>query len=205
MQRRRRHAAARTAARALRVRRRARRATARRHAEARHRNAGPASSTRRCAATSSTGLLRRAAFVEAATARAALPLKGGLRAIAYLAPDRARRRSSATTARSWPRKSWTPLGASVEAQLQPGDLAAASAPRGIAPAVRARQRARPGSLARRACCERIAAEPIARGNEKVYDHLQRGLDAAGGARRAGLQKPSHTADRGAARGRCRRR
>ena len=79
---------------------------------------------------SSTGLLRRTAFIDAVTARAAQPLKGGLRAIAYLAPDRPdmiERDHGPFQAE----EIMDAIGRLVEAQLQPGDLGGRISARGI--------------------------------------------------------------------------
>ncbi len=80
---------------------------------------------------SATGLLKRTIFVEAATARAAQPLKGGLRCIAYLEPDRL----AAIEAEHGPlvaEELIEGVGATVRAQLQPGDLAGRISAHGIA-------------------------------------------------------------------------
>jgi multidomain signaling protein FimX len=80
---------------------------------------------------SRSGLLRRKTFIEMAAARAALPLKAGLRAIAYLAPDNFEQIE----------RSYGPLlsedildalGRRVHEQLQPGDLASRVAAHGYA-------------------------------------------------------------------------
>ena len=71
---------------------------------------------------SRTGLLRRAAFIESAKARAALPLKAGLRAVAYLAPDgfdNVERDYGPIVAE----EVLDALSRRVQEQLQPGDLA----------------------------------------------------------------------------------
>ena len=113
----------------------------------------------------STGLLRRAAFVEEAAARASLPLKGGLRAIAYLAPDRAEeleRDHGPIVAE----EVMDAVGRLIEAQLQPGDLGGRVAARGIGLLFeRGNVRDEEAWLAR--VLERIAGEPIAAGNGKI--------------------------------------
>jgi PAS domain-containing protein len=80
---------------------------------------------------SRTGLLRRASFVEAATTRAALPLKAGLRAVAYLAPD-----GFADIEKNYgpllAEDVFEALSRRVQEQLQPGDLASRVASHGIA-------------------------------------------------------------------------
>jgi len=78
-----------------------------------------------------TGLMKRAAFMEQATAHAAQPLKAGLRAIVYLEPDR----FAATEAELGPITSeelTEGLGQLIRAQLQPGDIATRITPRGFA-------------------------------------------------------------------------
>jgi PleD family two-component response regulator len=80
---------------------------------------------------SRTGLLRRAAFIESAKARAAQPLKGGLRAIVYMAPD-----SFVDVERDFgpilAEEALDVLARRLHEQLQPGDLASRVAPTGFA-------------------------------------------------------------------------
>ncbi len=70
-------------------------------------------------------------FLEAAAARAAQPLKGGLRAIAYLEPDQGDEleRDHGPLAVE---EIMDAVGRTVQGQLQPGDLAGRVAARGIA-------------------------------------------------------------------------
>jgi PAS domain S-box-containing protein len=78
-----------------------------------------------------TGLLRRGSFVEAAAARAAQPLKAGLRAIAYLAPDgfdEVERTHGPLLAEELLES----IARRVQEHLQPGDLASRVAAHGIA-------------------------------------------------------------------------
>jgi EAL domain-containing protein (putative c-di-GMP-specific phosphodiesterase class I)/GGDEF domain-containing protein len=78
-----------------------------------------------------TGLMKRAAFVEHATAHAALPLKAGLRALIYVEPDRlaaAENELGALVAEDL----MEGIGQQLRAQLQPGDLAARVTARGFA-------------------------------------------------------------------------
>jgi multidomain signaling protein FimX len=78
-----------------------------------------------------TGLMKRAAFVEHATANAAQPLKAGLRALIYFEPDRL----SAVENEFGPLVAEDLLegiGQQLRAQLQPGDLAARVTARGFA-------------------------------------------------------------------------
>jgi len=107
---------------------------------------------------SRTGLLRRAAFIETAKARAALPLKAGLRAVAYLTPD-----SFDNVERDYgpivAEEVLDALSRRVQQQLQPGDLASRVAPYGIALLVeRGNPRDQEAWLAK--LRERIAAEPL---------------------------------------------
>lgn len=80
---------------------------------------------------SRTGLLRRSTFIEAAAARAAQPLKAGLRSIAYLVPD-----NFAEIERSYGpllgEDLLDALGRRLAEQLQPGDLASRVSPHGYA-------------------------------------------------------------------------
>jgi EAL domain-containing protein (putative c-di-GMP-specific phosphodiesterase class I)/GGDEF domain-containing protein len=107
---------------------------------------------------SRTGLLRRAAFVESAKARAAQPLKAGLRAMAYLAPDsfdKVEREHGPIVAE----EAMDALARRIHEQLQPGDLASRLAPHGIALLVeRGNPRDQEAWLAR--LRERVAAEPL---------------------------------------------
>jgi EAL domain-containing protein (putative c-di-GMP-specific phosphodiesterase class I)/GGDEF domain-containing protein len=78
-----------------------------------------------------TGLLKRSVFLEQATARAAHTLRGGLRAIAYLEPDKL----SALKAEFGPLPAedlMVSIGTTVRALLQPGDLAGRVSAHGIA-------------------------------------------------------------------------
>jgi len=107
---------------------------------------------------SRTGLLRRAAFIESAKARAAQPLKAGLRAVAYLTPD-----SFDNVEREYgpivAEEVLDALSRRVQEQLQPGDLASRVAPYGIALLVeRGNPRDQEAWLAR--LRERISAEPL---------------------------------------------
>ena len=107
---------------------------------------------------SRTGLLRRAAFIESAKARAAQPLKAGLRAMAYVAPDsfdHVEREHGPIVAE----ETLDALARRIQEQLQPGDLASRVAPHGIALLVeRGNPRDQEAWLAR--LRERIAAEPF---------------------------------------------
>jgi len=78
-----------------------------------------------------TGLLKRATFLESARARAEQPLKGGIRAIAYVEPDR----FPALTLEHGPlvaEEVMEAIGNVVHSQLQPGDLAGRVSTHGIA-------------------------------------------------------------------------
>jgi EAL domain-containing protein (putative c-di-GMP-specific phosphodiesterase class I)/GGDEF domain-containing protein len=78
-----------------------------------------------------TGLMKRAAFIEQASAHAAQSLKAGLRAVVYIEPDRL----SAVENEIGPLASEDLLegiGQQLRAQLQPGDLAARVTARGFA-------------------------------------------------------------------------
>ena len=78
-----------------------------------------------------TGLMKRAAFVEQATTHAAQPLKAGLRALVYVEPDRL----AAVENELGPLAAEDLLegiGQQLRAQLQPGDLAARVTARGFA-------------------------------------------------------------------------
>lgn len=107
---------------------------------------------------SRTGLLRRAAFIESAKARAAQPLKAGLRALAYVAPDsfdHVEREYGPIVAED----AMDALARRIHEQLQPGDLASRVAPHGIALLVeRGNARDQEAWLAR--LRERIAAEAL---------------------------------------------
>ena len=85
-----------------------------------------------------TGLLRRNSFLEAAAARAAQPLKAGLRAIAYLGPDRADELENEHGPLA-AEEIMDAIGRLVQEQLQPGDLGGRVAGHGIALVVRTRQ------------------------------------------------------------------
>jgi diguanylate cyclase (GGDEF)-like protein len=107
---------------------------------------------------SRTGLLRRAAFIESAKARAAQPLKAGLRAMAYVAPD-----SFDNIEREYgpivAEEALDALARRIHEQLQPGDLASRVAPQGIALLLeRGNARDQEAWLTR--LRERIAAEPL---------------------------------------------
>ena len=107
---------------------------------------------------SRTGLLRRAAFIESAKARAAQPLKAGLRAMAYVAPDsfdHIEREYGPIAAE----EAMDALARRIHEQLQPGDLASRVAPQGIALLLeRGNARDQEAWLTR--LRERIAAEPL---------------------------------------------
>jgi len=107
---------------------------------------------------SRTGLLRRAAFIESAKARAAQPLKAGLRAMAYVAPDsfdHIEREYGPIVAE----EALDALARRIHEQLQPGDLASRVAPQGIALLLeRGNARDQEAWLTR--LRERIAAEPL---------------------------------------------
>jgi multidomain signaling protein FimX len=78
-----------------------------------------------------TGLMKRAAFVEQATTHAAQPLKAGLRALVYLEPDR----MAAVENELGPLVAEDLIegvGRQLRAQLQPGDLASRVTARGFA-------------------------------------------------------------------------
>jgi EAL domain-containing protein (putative c-di-GMP-specific phosphodiesterase class I)/GGDEF domain-containing protein/PAS domain-containing protein len=78
-----------------------------------------------------TGLMKRAAFVEQANAHAAQPLKAGLRAVVYIEPDRL----AAVENELGPLAAEDLLegiGQQLRALLQPGDLAARVTARGFA-------------------------------------------------------------------------
>jgi len=80
---------------------------------------------------STTGLLKRAVFLEQATAQAGHALKAGLRALVYLEPDN----FSGLEADAGPLAAEgvvEALGQQLRAQLQPGDLAARISSRGFA-------------------------------------------------------------------------
>jgi EAL domain-containing protein (putative c-di-GMP-specific phosphodiesterase class I)/GGDEF domain-containing protein len=78
-----------------------------------------------------TGLMKRAAFLEQATAHAAQALKAGLRAIVYMEPDRlAALEAEAGSVAS--EDLLEALGQLIRAQLQPGDLASRVTSRGLA-------------------------------------------------------------------------
>jgi PAS domain S-box-containing protein len=80
---------------------------------------------------SRTGLLRRPAFVEMAAARAAQPLKAGMRSIVFVAPDNyaeLERGSGPVEAEELLES----LGRALQEQLQPGDLGSRVAAQGYA-------------------------------------------------------------------------
>jgi diguanylate cyclase (GGDEF)-like protein len=107
---------------------------------------------------SRTGLLRRAAFIESAKARAAQPLKAGLRALAYVTPDH----FDQIETEYGPivaEEAMDVLARRVHEQLQPGDLASRVAPHGIALLIeRGNVRDQEAWLAR--LRERVAAHPL---------------------------------------------
>ncbi|MGI9246672.1 MAG: GGDEF domain-containing response regulator, partial [Steroidobacteraceae bacterium] len=112
-----------------------------------------------------TGLLQRASFLEAATERAAAPLKAGLRSLAYVAPD----------GFDLIERSHGPLAAEgalegiarrIREQLQPGDLASRVAPRGIC-ILFERGNARDQDSWIERLLERIAASPLEAGQVKI--------------------------------------
>jgi diguanylate cyclase (GGDEF)-like protein len=114
---------------------------------------------------SRTGLLRRAAFIESAKARAAQPLKAGLRAMAYVAPD-----SFDNIEREYgpivAEEALDALARRIHEQLQPGDLASRVAPQGIALLLeRGNARDQEAWLTR--LRERIAAEPLLAENTAI--------------------------------------
>lgn len=114
---------------------------------------------------SRTGLLRRIPFIESATARAAQPLKAGLRAIAYLAPDNVveLERDCGPVATE---DALEALGRLVYEQLQPGDIAGRVAPHGFAILFeRGNARDQEAWIAR--LLERIAAETFASGEAAI--------------------------------------
>jgi diguanylate cyclase (GGDEF)-like protein len=143
-----------------------------------------------------TGLLRRSSFVEAASSRAAQPLKAGLRAIAYLAPDNFTEIET----------SYGPLlsedivdalGRRLYEQLQPGDLASRVSAQGYA-VLFERGNARDQAAWLNRLVEAFAATPVQAGGENVQltcsvgsaplqaqgDLLQKPLDLAIHAQRA---------------------
>ena len=149
---------------------------------------------------SRTGLLRRAAFIESAQARAAQPLKAGLRAVAYLSPD-----SFDNVELEYgpivAEEVLDALSRRVQEQLQPGDLASRVAPHGIALLVeRGNPRDQEAWLAK--LRERIAAEPLLAdqaaveltcsiGSAPLHGHggpLQKALETAIAAQRAGRRR-----------------
>ncbi len=143
-----------------------------------------------------TGLLRKSSFVEAATSRAAQPLKAGLRSIAYLAPDgfEELERSHGPLVAE---EALDALARRVQEHLQPGDLASRVAAHGIALMLeRGNARDQESWFAR--LLERIAEAPLDAGGEQVAltcsvgsaplhaqgDLLQKPLDTAIAAQRA---------------------
>jgi diguanylate cyclase (GGDEF)-like protein len=145
---------------------------------------------------SRTGLLRRTPFFEAATARAAQPLKAGLRAIAYLAPDNFTEleRDCGPVAAE---EALEALARLLQEQLQPGDIAGRVAAQGFAILFeRGNPRDQEAWLAR--LLERIAAESFASGEVAIKltcsvgssplqsqgDQVAKPLDAAVTAQRA---------------------
>jgi EAL domain-containing protein (putative c-di-GMP-specific phosphodiesterase class I)/GGDEF domain-containing protein/PAS domain-containing protein len=114
---------------------------------------------------SRTGLLRRSAFLETAAARALQPLKGGLRAVAFLVPDgfdEIERDYGPVDAEDV----MEAMARRVQEQLQPDDIASRVAPRGIAILVE-RGNARDQSAWIDRLIERIAAEPFTVGDASV--------------------------------------
>ncbi len=162
---------------------------------------------------SQTGLLRRTSFMEAATARAAQPLKAGLRSIAYLTPD----------AFDEIERNYGPLPGEeiletlarrVQEHLQPGDLASRVSSRGFAILLeRGNARDQESWLAK--LLERIAEAPFQARGERLEvtcsigsaplqaqgDLLQKPLDAAISAQRsaaaAGGNRSVHKSPSGA--------
>ena len=119
---------------------------------------------------SRTGLLRRAAFIESAQARAAQPLKAGLRAVAYLSPD-----SFDNVELEYgpivAEEVLDALSRRVQEQLQPGDLASRVAPHGVALLVeRGNPRDQEAWLAK--LRERIAAAAVAGRQGICRTHVQ---------------------------------
>jgi PAS domain S-box-containing protein len=114
---------------------------------------------------SRTGLLRRAPFFEAATARAAQPLKAGLRAIAYLAPDNGTEleRDCGPIATE---EALEALGRLLQEQLQPGDIAGRVAAHGFAILIE-RGNPRDQEAWFKRLLERIAAESFASGEAAI--------------------------------------
>jgi diguanylate cyclase (GGDEF)-like protein len=146
---------------------------------------------------SRTGLLRRAAFIESAKARAAQPLKGGLRAIVYMAPD-----SFVDVERDFgpilAEEALDVLARRLHEQLQPGDLASRVAPTGFAMLIeRGNSRDQEAWLNR--LRERIESEPFLTDDAAVKltcsigssplpaqgGPLQKALETAIAAQRAG--------------------
>jgi EAL domain-containing protein (putative c-di-GMP-specific phosphodiesterase class I)/GGDEF domain-containing protein len=78
-----------------------------------------------------TGLMKRAAFKEQATAHAAHILKAGLRAIVYLEPDKASALESEIGPLAF-EDVMDELGVQLRTQLQPGDIAGRVSARGFA-------------------------------------------------------------------------
>jgi diguanylate cyclase (GGDEF)-like protein len=143
-----------------------------------------------------TGLLRRTAFMEAAQERVAQPLKAGLRAIAYFAPDQFSdlEREHGPIATD---DLMELLGRRLQEQLQPGDLAARVAPHGFAVLIeRGNARDQVAWLAR--VLDQVATQPFVLNGQVVKltcsagsaplqsqgDTLQKPLEVAVHAQRA---------------------
>jgi len=112
-----------------------------------------------------TGLLNRSTFLRLAAARAAQPLKGGLRAVAYLEPDRIGELD----------REHGPLGleeimeriaATVRGQLQPGDLVSRISAHGVAMLIE-RGNARDLDAWLGMVLQRVAAAPVALGGKSA--------------------------------------
>ena len=180
--------------RTLRVRRRAGRAPARRHAEARPRVAGAASSRRRCGSTRAPACCAAPRSSKSAKARAAQPLKAGLRAVAYLAPDsfgNARARARPDRGRGRAGCAGAPRAGATAAR-RPRRPRRAARYRAAASSAATRATWRPGW---RGCCERIAGRTVAGGRGDAVDHLQHRLGAAARARRPAAEGRSRPRSR----------
>ncbi len=143
-----------------------------------------------------TGLLRRTTFVEAASARAAQPLKAGLRAVAYLVPDgfvELERQYGPLLAEDLLES----IARRLQELLQPGDLAGRVSAHGFAILFeRGNSRDQGAWVAR--LLQQVAATPHEAGHESVKvtaslgvaplhgqgDMLQKPLDSAIVAQRA---------------------
>lgn len=78
-----------------------------------------------------TGMLRRSAFIEQATARAAQPVKAGMRAVAYLEPDKFEEVETDHGPLA-AEEALESIGSLINGLLQPDDLAGRITSRGIA-------------------------------------------------------------------------